>query len=309
MPVRLKSTQMKSFDKYKKQAVKAVKSATKTVKKIAAPVKKRAVKGAKQAEKYAKKAVATASHKINSVKFEDGGKVDSNDLDRIQFSSGTIEPFGEYYELKLYDAAGKEVYKATLDGQAAADAMKEHWNIRMIEAPEPAPKTPRKKELEQVDPPKEKEETKLTRDQEIAATIVAQLGGRNRLHIMTGAYDFFAVPSGVRFKIKNAKANYIKIVLGGNDLYKIEIGRIRGLKYTIVYEASGLYADMLKPVIEKYTGMYLSFKEGGIIENEDTFYYILRGGEWQPISGTPSGDFRRIQIYDEQGNVKGVGLY
>ena len=106
----------------------------------------------------------------------------------------------------------------------------------------------------------------LTSNQIIAGEIISQLGGKGRLVAMTGAYDIYAIDNGVSFKIKNAKANYIKIVLNSMDLYDIEIGRIRGGDYKIVYESSGLYNDMLKPVIEKETGMYLSLEKGGDVD-------------------------------------------
>ena len=75
---------------------------------------------------------------------------------------------------------------------------------------------------------------------------------------MLGAYDFFAIERGLVFKIKNPKANYIRITLNSRNLYNIEIGRIRGLTYKTIFTHQGLYNDMLVPTIEKYTGMYLS---------------------------------------------------
>ena len=43
---------------------------------------------------------------------------------------------------------------------------------------------------------------------EIATTILQQLGGANRLHAMTGAYNFVNRGNGLSFKIKNQRANY-----------------------------------------------------------------------------------------------------
>jgi hypothetical protein len=100
-------------------------------------------------------------------------------------------------------------------------------------------------------------------DTRIASEIVNQLGGMGRLNMMTGAYNFGALPNGVTFRIKNQKANVIKITLTSMDLYNLEVGRLRGGKYTVVVEKLGLYNDMLKPAIEKATGMYLSMKHGG----------------------------------------------
>lgn len=106
----------------------------------------------------------------------------------------------------------------------------------------------------------------MTRNQEIATTILQQLGGAGRLRMMTGAYNFVAIENGVSFRIKNPKANYIKVTLNGLDLYDLEVGRVRGMTYKVVSEQKNLYFDMLKPAIEKATGMYLSlFAKGGEI--------------------------------------------
>jgi hypothetical protein len=106
---------------------------------------------------------------------------------------------------------------------------------------------------------------KMATNTEIASTIVNQLGGMGRLNMMTGAYNFGALPNGVTFRIKNQRANVIKITLTSMDLYNLEVGRLRGGKYTIVTENLGLYNDMLKPAIEKATGMYLSLQDGGTL--------------------------------------------
>jgi len=92
----------------------------------------------------------------------------------------------------------------------------------------------------------------------IATTILSQLGGAGRLHVMTGAYNFVDNGNGLSFKIKNPKANYIKITLNGMDLYDIEIGRIRGDNYKVVKEVENIYFDQMKGIIEEATGMYLS---------------------------------------------------
>lgn len=118
---------------------------------------------------------------------------------------------------------------------------------------------------------------------EIASTILQQLGGANRLHAMTGAYNFVNIGNGLSFKIKNQRANYIKITLTSMDLYDVEVGRIRGNTYKVVSEGKGMYAEELKPFIEKSTGMYLSlgrgFAKGGMIsvksdDGEDLIYKI-----------------------------------
>jgi hypothetical protein len=104
---------------------------------------------------------------------------------------------------------------------------------------------------------------------EVATTILQQLGGINRLIAMMGAYNFINRGNGVSFKIKNARANYIKITLTSMDLYDVEVGRIRGHEYKVVKKAEGLYFDQLKGFIEQSTGMYMSFSEGGMVKTED----------------------------------------
>jgi hypothetical protein len=120
----------------------------------------------------------------------------------------------------------------------------------------------------------------MTRNQEIANTILQQLGGANRLVMMTGAYNFVAIQNGLSFKIKNPKANYIKITLNGKDLYDLEVGRIRGNSYKVVSQYDDLYFDMLKPSIEKATGMYLSlFEKGGVatkVEDLKDAIFLMR---------------------------------
>lgn len=95
-------------------------------------------------------------------------------------------------------------------------------------------------------------------DVSVASTILKQLGGVGRLVAMTGAYNFYDIGNGVSFKIKNPRANYIKIKLNGKDLYDVEIGRIRGTTYKVVAEQNDVYFDQLKGLLEKATGMYFS---------------------------------------------------
>jgi hypothetical protein len=109
----------------------------------------------------------------------------------------------------------------------------------------------------------------------IASNIIMQLGGFSRLQIMLGAYNFVDLKNGLSFKIKNPKANFIKIILNGKDLYDIEIGRIRGTTYKVVYSQEDVYAVDLRKIIEKHTGMYMAFEKGGDVQDvvlEDAYY-------------------------------------
>ena len=113
----------------------------------------------------------------------------------------------------------------------------------------------------------------------VAEEIIRQLGGMGRLSAMMGAYNFAAIgDKGVSFRIKNRKANYIKIMLNSMDLYDLEVGRIRGFDYKIVADQRNIMAEDLKKIIERVTGMYLSLRTGGMIEvDNDGFevrYYV-----------------------------------
>ena len=110
----------------------------------------------------------------------------------------------------------------------------------------------------------------------VAITILKQLGGVGRLRAMTGAYNFVDLGDGVAFKIKNQRANYIKIKLNGKDLYDLEVGRIRGTTYKVVATHNDVYFDQLKPLIEQATGMYLSlFANGGQTMETGIFKNLL----------------------------------
>ena len=120
---------------------------------------------------------------------------------------------------------------------------------------------------------------------QVANDILAQLGGANRLNLMTGAYNFVDLGNGLSFRIKNQRANFIKVTVSGLDLYDLEVGRIRGMDYKVVFEESGLYNDMLKPAIEKATGMTLTmprivglnYEDGGemLVDGDEKFRYMM----------------------------------
>ena len=102
---------------------------------------------------------------------------------------------------------------------------------------------------------------KTTQQQELAITILNQLGGVAKLKMMTGAYNFMTVKNGVTFRIKNRlrRVNAITILLNGKDLYDVTFYNIRGFDRKIVREYNDVYFDQLMPFFEDTTGMYLSF--------------------------------------------------
>jgi hypothetical protein len=107
----------------------------------------------------------------------------------------------------------------------------------------------------------------LTREQrmEIANTIIQQFGGPGRLKAMAGCKDFMAIDGGVQFGIGRNAAGINKCIvrLTEADLYDVEFGVVRRVKgvptYKVVDSTRGAYADMLKGLFERATGMYLTF--------------------------------------------------
>lgn len=98
-------------------------------------------------------------------------------------------------------------------------------------------------------------------DLTVANTIIQQMGGQKRLAIMTGAHTFVADDNSVQFKFKGCReANICKITLDPMDTYTFQLYRFNNKTFDCpkVYELEGAYNDMLKPVFESETGLYLS---------------------------------------------------
>jgi hypothetical protein len=97
--------------------------------------------------------------------------------------------------------------------------------------------------------------------QEVAQTILKQMGGTGKLAAMVGAKDFIAYPNGVAFKFMDpgaGKPNYVKIVLNASDTYDLEFGRLRGMNYKVIKTADDVYVESLRSLFERTTGLYLS---------------------------------------------------
>lgn len=98
--------------------------------------------------------------------------------------------------------------------------------------------------------------------QEQAQVTIQQLAGsQGRLKAMTGAKDFSLSEEEhfVAFKFTMCrKANYCRIHLNGMDLYDMSFWKLKKFSFEKVEEFPGVYDDMLKPIFEKFTGLYLS---------------------------------------------------
>lgn len=95
-----------------------------------------------------------------------------------------------------------------------------------------------------------------------ANEILRQLGGR-RFSIMTGARDYLATESGLRFKLPARFArqgiNLVTITLDPSDTYSMTFERITRRGYDVtratVARHDGLYFDQLQDVFTNVTGL------------------------------------------------------
>ena len=102
---------------------------------------------------------------------------------------------------------------------------------------------------------------KLTESgKQIAATILQQLGG-NKFIAMTGAKNLGFTNKGLQMKIGRNSKGVTHVIIDldrGKDLYNIEFVKVRGMKRTTVKKLKGIYADQLRNIFTKYTGLRTS---------------------------------------------------
>jgi len=88
---------------------------------------------------------------------------------------------------------------------------------------------------------------------------INQMGGQGKLRAMVGAefYTNGTQKLTIRFK-GSRKYNTLEITLNFMDLYNMRFGQVgkNGFKEKKVIE--DVYNDMLKPIFEQTTGLYLS---------------------------------------------------
>lgn len=97
--------------------------------------------------------------------------------------------------------------------------------------------------------------------QQIAQTVVQQLGGQRRLKLMVDAWNFHQENNGVSFRFKGSKiANYIKITLAANDTYTLEFMLINPSKGLCEPKEifPHIYVEMLQGTFQDYTKLALS---------------------------------------------------
>ena len=96
----------------------------------------------------------------------------------------------------------------------------------------------------------------------VAETILSQLGHSiQRICIMIGGYGFVSSTDGVsfRFKVRSKNgSNGLRITLDPSDTYTVEFLSVRGSSRKIKGKFSDIYAEDLRPLFERETGLYLS---------------------------------------------------
>jgi len=96
-------------------------------------------------------------------------------------------------------------------------------------------------------------------DMTVAHEILRQLGG-NKFIAMTGAKNFGGTENSITFKIgrNSSKANWVKIVLNGKDLYDVSFIQVRGTELKTLKTYNDVYNDSLRDIFTSYTGMHTS---------------------------------------------------
>lgn len=98
------------------------------------------------------------------------------------------------------------------------------------------------------------------RAHEVALTIAAQMGGAAALKLMLGAYNYSSHKDeglgALSFRFKGSrKANYLKVILAGNDTYSLRFGKIAKFDYDVVEFVQEVYCDQLGEVFTRVTGL------------------------------------------------------
>lgn len=92
----------------------------------------------------------------------------------------------------------------------------------------------------------------------VAETILDQMGGR-RFCMMTGARDFTSSGDGLTMRLPSNFAkdgiNCVRVTLNGLDTYDVDFLKVRGTKVAIVECVANVYADQLRAVFTRATGL------------------------------------------------------
>lgn len=100
----------------------------------------------------------------------------------------------------------------------------------------------------------------------VAQTILQQLGG-GKFVAMTGAKNLGHTANSLQFRLPANFAkdgiNFVRVTLNGRDLYDVEFGKLRGVKYSVIKIDKNIYADMLADLFTRRTGLDTSLGSMG----------------------------------------------
>lgn len=100
---------------------------------------------------------------------------------------------------------------------------------------------------------------------QIANKTIEYLGGYGKIMAMVNGKDFaYDQNGGIQFKFSgNKEMNIVKFELTQQDLYKVTFYKYnrRTLEVKVVKEYDGIYADQLKSLFERVTGLDLSLQK------------------------------------------------
>jgi hypothetical protein len=101
------------------------------------------------------------------------------------------------------------------------------------------------------------------RANQIASTIVSQLGGSRKLQMFIGLKQIINYPNGVSLVFPKPKhrgaVNKVKITLNGKDLYDMEFIRFNKNSSKVIQEFNDVFAEDLRDRFEEGTGLYIRF--------------------------------------------------
>lgn len=98
----------------------------------------------------------------------------------------------------------------------------------------------------------------LSESNDVAATTLKQFGGTKALTMIGGTAYYDGNDLIIKFKASK-KANYVKIHYDkGADLYDMTIGKASGVNLKTIFDEKGLYAEDLRDIFERKTGLYLT---------------------------------------------------
>lgn len=107
--------------------------------------------------------------------------------------------------------------------------------------------------------------TRPSLHENVAKTILQQMGGAGRVQAMLGAKNFTSTENSVSFRWPNKerkRGNGLRITLRSDDTYDMEFLNVSGSSAKTVKKYEGVYNDQLVDIFEKQTGWFLSLGGG-----------------------------------------------